>query len=139
MGDEAYEPFLKNILGILEKNGYPEKRVSLPLERMYEVAYEKGLNFNKTLTQLEAKGVAHEKTKDKIVFFPASAAGSEAGAMPDFATMMAKAQEMMKNMTPEQLQQIEKMISNMSPEERDALMQQAQSQFGMPPPPSQGD
>lgn len=128
----AYEPFLSNIVGILTKNGYPAKRVSLPLEKMYEVAYEKGLNFNKVLTHLEAQGIAHEKTTDKLVFFPAALAAPSADDAPDFSAMMAKAQELMSNMSPEQLQHIKSMIDNMSPEERDALMQQAKGQFGVP-------
>ena len=51
---ETIETFVANITRTLEKNGYPGKRVALPLERMYEVAHEKGLNFNKALEVLQS-------------------------------------------------------------------------------------
>jgi len=89
MDEQAYEPLITNVLRILTKNGYPAKRVALPLDRMYEVAYEKGLNFNKALEILKAKGIDHEKTTEKIIFFPDG----------DMADMMAKAQEMLAKMS----------------------------------------
>ena len=67
---ETLETFVANITRTLEKNGYPSKRVALPLERMYEVAHEKGLNFNKALELLLTKGINHEKTAEKVIFFP---------------------------------------------------------------------
>ena len=86
------EPFLANIVKTLSKSGFPEKRVALPLERMYEVAHEKGLNFNKALAALEERGISHEKTSEKIIFFPKA----------DFADMMAQAQQLFAGMTEEQ-------------------------------------
>ena len=63
----AYGEFITNIMKVLDDNGFPEKRVSLPLERMYETAHEKGINFNKVLAFLKEKGVDHEKTPEKII------------------------------------------------------------------------
>jgi hypothetical protein len=67
--DTAYGEFIAKVIEVLNKNGFPDNRVSLPLERMYESAYQKGLNFNRVLAFLEAKGIGHEKTTDKIIFF----------------------------------------------------------------------
>ncbi len=94
--DTPLEPFLANIVKTLTKNGFPAQRVALPLERMYEVAYEKGLNFNKALAALDERGIAHEKTSEKIIFFPKA----------DFADMMAEAQKIFAGMTDEQRQEL---------------------------------
>ena len=55
MQNNDYGEFIVKIMSTLEKNGFPEKRVSLPLEKMYESAHAKGLNFNKVLEFLEKK------------------------------------------------------------------------------------
>jgi len=123
-----YEPFIDNLLRILEKNGYPEKRVALPLERLYEAAYEKQLNFNKALEILLSRGVDHEKTAQKILFFPQASAPSDDAASPkDFSAMMAQAMEMLNKLTPEQRSELEKMVMNMSDEEKAQMMQKAQA------------
>ncbi len=108
----AYEPFLDNLNRILERNGFPDKRVSLPLEKMYEVAHEKGLNFNKALEQLAERGVAHEKTNDKIIFFSRD-------------DMLKQAEAMLRNLPPEQLRQFEEMFRNMPEEEKAQMMEKA--------------
>jgi hypothetical protein len=135
----GYEPFVANVVATLEKNGYPAKRVSLPLEKMYEVAYGKGLNFNKALELLAARGIAHEKTVDKIVFFPAAekpqaptapdlgALGGLGGLGDDPAAMLAKVEEMMKAMSPEQLAEMQRMVERMSPEEREEMLRKARA------------
>ena len=102
----------ENIIRNLAKHGFPSNPVSLPLERLYETAHRDGINFNKVLEHLDAQGVAHEKTAEKIIF-------SIKASMQD---IMSKAQELMKNMSPEQLEAIKKMVENMSPEERERLM-----------------
>jgi hypothetical protein len=141
MSEKAYGQFIVDIMRTLEKNGYPEKKVALGLEKMYEVAHSKGINFNKVLTFLhDEKGVAHQKTDEKIVFFPkeqedsvASASGpfSGLGIDPEMfkglsqSEIMAKAAEMVKNLTPEQISSIQEMMKNLSPAEREKLMQKA--------------
>jgi DNA-directed RNA polymerase specialized sigma24 family protein len=123
-----YEPFVDNLLRILEKNGYPEKRVALPLERLYEAAYEKQLNFNKALEILLSRGVNHEKTAQKIIFFPNEPASSvEADSPKDFAAMMTQAMEMLNKLSPEQRAELEKMVVNMSDEEKAQMMEKAKS------------
>lgn len=46
---------------------------------MYESAAAKDLSFNKVLEALAARGIAHEKTPEKVIFLP----GSSAPAVPD--------------------------------------------------------
>ncbi len=121
--NEASLALKEMILKNLGNNGFPLKKVSLPLEKMYEIADEKGANLNQILSVLESEGTAHEKTDDKIIF----KAQMPEGMMSD--DMMKQAQEMMGKMTPEQIAEIQKMVANMSPEEREQMMKQAQGMF----------
>lgn len=130
MANQDYGSFIVKILSTLKKNGYPEKRVSLPLEKMYEVAYEKGLNFNKVLDFLKEKGTLHEKTAEKIIFYPEPEendveASDSADEIPDMAQMMQKAQEMMKQMSPQQIADLQRMFTNMDDSQKEAIMKQA--------------
>jgi hypothetical protein len=113
MNEASYEPFLENIMRVLGKNGFPLKRVTLPLERMYEAAYEKQLNFNKALTLLASRGVDHEKTAEKIIFFQCE------------DDHLARAAEALKNMSTEQIKQMEELFRNMSDEQKYDMMKQA--------------
>lgn len=109
------EQILKN----LELNGFPTKKVSLPLEKMYEIADEKGENLNKILDDLKLEGIVHEKTDDKIVF---------SNGMPNLnPKFFEKAQEMMRNMDPEEMRKVQEQVASMSEEERQKLMDQAKS------------
>lgn len=120
MSDPTYKEFLDSIVSNLTKNGYPTQKVALPLERMYEVAYEKGLNFNKALTLLEEQGIAHEKSTTRVVFFPK--VDPLASMTPD---AIAQAQKMMSEMSPDQLQKIMEMVQNLSPQQQAEMMQKA--------------
>jgi hypothetical protein len=129
--DKFIELILKNLSG----NGFPEKRVSFPLEKMYEMADNRDLNFNDVLKELETNHkTSHEKGLDKIVFFkeaqtpeafdPNSFNMDDLKGM-DQAEMMKKAQEMMGQFSPEQMQQAKSMMDNMSPEEKEKMMKKA--------------
>jgi hypothetical protein len=149
----AIESFADTIVANLSKNGFPEKKVAFPLERLYESADKKGLSFNRVLEVLAARGITHEKTPEKIVFSapaqdhatPAPFPGMDGLAgipgmegMPDLAAMdmgglegmspdqlMAAASQAAQQMSPEQMSAIRDMMSNMSPEQMSALMEQA--------------
>ena len=117
--NEASLSFKNIILKNLSNNGFPMKRVSLPLEKLYEAADKKGANLNQILENLSTEGTMHEKSEDKIIFH---------AQMPqnmDSDDMMKQAQEMMGQMTPEQIAEIQKMVANMSLQEREELMSKA--------------
>lgn len=146
MSEQALQDFIAKIETALIKNGYPNNRVALPLERMYESAYEKGLNFNKALDLLAQRGIAHEKTSEKLIFFPAPSTPdiindedpiSAFGKMDpsafqgiNFNEMMAKATELLKNMSPDQMAQMQKMVADMTPEQREEMLKKAKD-FGL--------
>jgi len=120
---EINKNFKDMILKNLGQNGFPLKKVSLPLEKLYEVANERGANLNQILELLDSEGTAHEKVEDKIIFC------AKIPESVDQEAMMKQAQDMMSQMTPEQITEIQNMIGNMSPEEREQMMQQASTMF----------
>ena len=65
---DALESFTATIVRNLAKNGFPSRKVALPLERLYESADQKGLSFNRVLERLAAEGITHEKTPERVVF-----------------------------------------------------------------------
>lgn len=112
--------FIEQIISTLENNGFPHKKVSLPTEKMYEAADNRGLSFNKVLEELEANHeIESEIGTEKIVF---SKVESNPFAGMDQDNMFAKAQEMMANMDPEELKKVQDMVMNMSDEEKEELM-----------------
>ena len=120
------EDFIELMHKNLTKNGYPDKKVSFGLEALYEAADNKGLSLNKVLDALKAQGVDHRKTNEKIIFSPIKVPGPDlSGVSPDF---LARAQEMMQNMSEEELESTRSMVTeqlaSMSPEEREQLFAQ---------------
>ena len=105
--------FSDKILQTLKTNGFPAKRVSLPTEKMYEAADNKGLSFNQVLEVLKNEhNVEAQIGADKIIF-------SQAVQPQD---MMKQAQEMMAKMSPEELRKIQEMFENLSPEQKDEML-----------------
>ncbi|CBW27125.1 hypothetical protein BMS_2326 [Halobacteriovorax marinus SJ] len=122
---QELDKFKEQVLKNLHNHGYPEKSISFPLEKMYEVADNKGLSFNKVLEVLKSEGHESELTVDKVIFFKAQETEAE---LDD--NFMAKAQEAMANMSPEQLESIQQMILGMSQEEREDLLKKGK-EMGM--------
>ena len=117
------EKFIAQIKKNLEMNGFPTKRVSLPLEKMYEIADSKGLSFNAILDELKNEGIQSISETEKIVFFQEQENDENPFNMnPE---MMEKAQDMLSKMSPDQLKEMQDMITNMSDEERAELMKKA--------------
>lgn len=129
--------FVERIVEQLTKNGFPERQVSFPIERMYEAASVKGLSFNNVLDVLAKRGIAHEKTPEKVIFSPAANAPSFpdpsvfsaldpsmlVGLSPE--QLLAAAQAAMQQMDPEQLASVRAMLEGMTPEQQAAMIEQA--------------
>ena len=120
------EQFIALIMKNLEKNSFPQKRVSFDLEMLYETAENKRLSLNNVLDEMLKRGIDHIKKGDKIIFFSVPQSDQNSLFTPD---MFAQAQEMMKNMSPEEQAathaQAQEMLKNMSPEEQTQLFEQA--------------
>lgn len=110
--------FKDMLLKNLKNNGFPMKKVSFPLETLYEKADEKGENLNAILEDLKrTMNIKNEKTLDKIIFSACIPENKE--------DMMKQAQDMMSNMSPEQMKEVQDMVANMSDEEKAQMMEQA--------------
>jgi carboxylesterase type B len=119
------DSFLKLIMNNLTSNGLPEKKVSLPLEKLYEAADNRDVNLNKVLERLEnEENISHSKNLDKIIFSKNSSAPNFFGDSSK-EDMMKQAAEMMKNMDPAQLEEIRRLYENMSPQEKEDIMRKA--------------
>lgn len=69
MTNNSKENFIEQIKKNLEINGFPHKKVSFDLMKMYEVADDKGFSFNDILLELESEhSIEHEKSTEKIIF-----------------------------------------------------------------------
>lgn len=135
--NDALLAFVERVIAQLAKNGYPEHRVAFSLERMYESASAKGISFNKVLEVLAERGIAHEKTPEKVIFAPAVVAPPfpDASAFAGFDPTMfagmsqeqliAAAQAAMQQMGPNQLAALRAMVEGMTPEQQAAMMEQA--------------
>lgn len=117
---ENKEKFIAQVIKNLELNGFPNKKVSFDLEKMYEMADNKGLSFNEILNDLENDhSILNDKTVDKVIFFKTS-------EQPEINQDMYKqAQDMMENMDPNEIENMKKMYENMSEEEKQNIMDQA--------------
>lgn len=111
------ESFIQLIMKNLEANGFPGKKVALPLETLYEKADEKGLNFNKVREALKSEHSIETLIETERVVFTKITT-----AQPSKDDMMKQAQEAMANMSPEQLQQMQQMFMNMSEDEKAEIM-----------------
>lgn len=132
--NDSLAAFVDSVVAQLTKNGYPERRVAFAIERLYESAAAKGLSFNKVLELLARRGIAHEKTPEKVIFAPAAAhpgALAFEGFDPAmFAGMsqeqlLAAAQAAAQQMSPDQLATLRAQVEGMTPEQQAEMVEQA--------------
>ncbi len=142
--DTEYVKFVQSIIDNVKKNGFPDKKVAFPLVKMYELAEDKGINFNKVLVTLDEIQIAHKKTEQKIIFYPKDREPEPQDVPPvpdalsdmaaninpemfkgmNMSEMMSGASKMIENMNPEQLEAVKDMYENMSEEDRAAMIEQ---------------
>ena len=117
--------FAKMIIKNLKSNGFPQKKVSLPTEKMYEIADNKGYGLNAVLESLSLEeGILAEVGNDKIVFSAKETASSDPFSGLEGQDLMKKAQDMMAKMDPAELRRIQEQFSSMSETEKEDLMKQ---------------
>ena len=123
----------ENILYSIKKNGFPEKKVSLPFQAVFKVCKENGQSISEVLKSLESQEVNSRIQGDKILFFSGSEteepkqAGKEEFQFSD--EMMAEAMEKLNQFDPNELERMKQQVMGMSPEERENLLKQAQDMF----------
>jgi len=148
MSVDPEDQFIEFIKSTLEKNGFPGKKVSLPLAKVQSAAEGKGLDLDMILSRLKMGSIYSEMTEEKIIFSdeeapePASDAGNpfanlggmgglgdmlgglDLGALQNMSQedLMGQVTNMMQNMTPEQQQSMMEMYQNMSDEDKENIM-----------------
>ena len=114
------QDFIQLILKNLKANGYPDKKVGLPIEAMYEKADNRCLNINQVLEVMKNEHqVGAEIEIERVVFFSLEQNNS---SQPNQEDMLRQAQDAMASMSPEQLQQMQQMFMNMSEDEKAEIM-----------------
>lgn len=116
------EAFIEMILKNLHANGFPNKRVTFDIEKIYEAADKKGFSFNSIIPDLNQQGVAVEIQTEKILFSQFQQENETINQ-----DMFAQAQEMLSKMSPEEIDNIKQMYENMSDEEKENIMNQAKN------------
>ncbi len=126
----------ENILHSIRKNGYPEKRVSLPFQPVFKACKNDEKSLSDVLAGLEEQGIKSKVEGDRILFFDKEWSQPEQ-PNPEFdfdpsSEMMQEAMKKMKEMDPNELEKLKQQVANMSPEERDEMMKQAKEFFKKP-------
>jgi hypothetical protein len=123
------EDFIALLIKNLERHNYPQRKVSFDLVKLYESADQKNLSLNKVLDVIKERGVDHEKTREKIIFFPVSASQRE--PQGEALDLLDRAKEMMASMGMDEQAaaqaMVEERLKEMSEEERNALFEQIKS------------
>ncbi len=140
MSDQEYGKFIVKVIETLKNNGFPANQVALPLEKMYETAHHRGINFNKVLEFLSTKEmIDHRKTDDKIIFFARKDSHEAEIPEPEFnwedvtrllgnidlnnpGELLQKSQEVLKTLPPEQLKKIMGMFHSLSDEKKEEIL-----------------
>jgi hypothetical protein len=122
---DKIELMATSVVRNLEKNGYPNRPVAFPLEKLYDSAHERGINFNKVRDALRERGIDSVLESARIVFSPLKKEDSGSFNPFDLGKMFAKvkenpdliskARDTIANVTPEQLAQMAKMIPGLDP------------------------
>ena len=129
MSVDPEDQFIDFIKSTLEKNGYPDKKVSLPLAKVQAAAEGKGLDLDMILSRIKMGGIYSELTTEKIIFSDTEAEEESADAAGNpFANMggMGGLGDMLggmdlgalQNMSQEELMgQVSSLMENMTPEQ----------------------
>lgn len=119
--DENKKKFLESLYKNLESNGFPQKSVSFPIEKLYEFADKLNVNFNQVREEIKKLFIETTTKGDKIIFTKVEA---------DESSPFGQAMKMFENMSDEQKKQLFEKFQNMSDEEKADLMEKGK-QMGL--------
>ena len=112
------------------KNGFPEKKVALPFQAIFNACKKNAVKLSDVLKSLEQRSVLSEIGNEKILFY---AAGEETFENPNSdyrdGNIFKAAMEKIKGMDPKELSEIKNRVLNMSPTERADLLRKAKDIF----------
>lgn len=119
--DENKKKFLESLYKNLESNGFPQKSVSFPLEKLYEFADKLEVNFNQVREEIKKLFIETTTEGDKIIFTKVET---------DSSSPFGQAMKMFENMSDEQKKQLFEKFQNMSDEEKADIMEKGK-QMGL--------
>ena len=142
MSVDPEDQFIEKIKSTLTANGFPGKKVSLPLEKVKSAAESRSLDLEFVLSRLGMMEFPSTIEGEKIIFAveqeekPAGSPFGSFGGMADMfggmdmgnmsqEDLMGQVANMVQNMTPEQQEGIMNMYNNMSDEEKADIMNKA--------------
>lgn len=126
----------ESIINSINKNGYPQKKVSLPFQPIFQACKNQNTSLSKVLKNLEAQDVLNEMKDDKIVFYDRNFTSKQPSPDPyDIPeNLLKEASERLKSMDPAEVERMKKKVMEMSPEERENMLKQAKDLFGQKKP-----
>lgn len=126
----------ESILYSLKKNGFPEKKVSLPFQSLFKACKKVELNLSDVLKSLEAQEILNKVEGDRIMFFhktSAESVESEVRKNFDFSDERVQAaMDAISSMPPQELEKLKKQVAELSPEEKNDLLKKAADLFKKP-------
>ena len=111
--------FISQIRKNLDANGFPAKKVSFALEKMYELADNRGLNFNQVREELKSVDILSMSEGDKIIFYQKQQQKS------NIQDQLKQAQEMFEQMSDDEKKNIYEQFQRMSAEEKQDIFKKA--------------
>jgi hypothetical protein len=146
MSVDPEDLFIEKMKSTLTKNGFPEKKVSLPLEKVKAAAESRKLDLDFILSRLSMMDFPSTIDGDKVIFAVKQEeaanpfgdmggmggmgdmfGGLDMGALKNMSQeeLMGQVSNMMKNMTPDQQSGMMDMYKNMSEEEKANILNKA--------------
>ena len=132
--DQIIETIVRN----LQKNGFPDSRVSLPKNALESFVKKHDFELEDVLYEMQQNEI-HSKVEDvRIIFSPDAFSDPQKEEAPggfdfsalknmDLSKLKEKAESMMNRMSPEERTRYQDMYEKMSPEERQKIFEQAKS------------
>ncbi len=111
------------ILKTLNQHGFPQKKVSLPTDKLFQMADDIGCSFNKIADQFKAEGMVIEIQAERTIFSMDLSSQPESSFAPQ--DILKKAQEMMAGLSSEERTKLMQQYQSMSDEEKTQLMEKA--------------
>ncbi len=118
----------ESIIQSIRKNGFPEKKVTLPFQAIYESCKKNNLKLADVLKTLETEEIYSEIGNDKILFFQKPEHSKPDKDFGD-SNLFKAAMDKIKGMDPKEVASLKDKVMNMSESERANLLKKAKDYF----------
>jgi len=118
----------ESIIQSIHKNGFPEKKVTLPFQAIYDSCKKSKLKLSDVLKTLEEEDIHSDIGNDKILFFRKTESATTEQDLGE-SSIFKSAMDKIKGLDPKELASLKDKVMNMSEEERSALLGKAKNFF----------